>query len=1079
MDNAREQCTLASETSERTCDLLECADARSQLVEAGLDCVEWMSNTDYAELIADAEYQCSECSPLPVIEACETLSVVCDGACRDAVTHFYSTVLDENLSECRDVTELMQAAAVGFSDTMTALDEVHGICIGTISPAAVSDPTEDNCLDAFRIATDICLDEGVDIFTSERCSSPACLAAAAHLTSLHAVCMAHSTWPLEAVEFQLLEAVSCPCVDLDIATVPHHSHREGISLNCSIIAADSLCHAQLQTFMTGLMDSELRMEDACCVSCRRTEACLDQPVCQDLANANLVEGNCRNVMMPSEYPGMQLLAICPILCHTCLGIDPSLEVSLDSCAAHDAPTITLGGLFPLNELNIGSWAAVGTELQSAMLFSCARINADCDFLPGVNLNCIARDTSFDGPTATRNANELLQLGVQGVIGAVSSQISMDVASAVFGPAHITQISPSSTLPDLSDTSRYPFFFRTTASDIFQAVALKQLVQEFGFDHVATIATSDAYASSLAEAFESYMQEIGVPVVESQRFSENATPEDVMPAVSALYSAGAQTIFIAAVSHDTLTVLEDLLARGMYGSDYVLIGTDGSTEISPFMINQRPNPEGLYTVIDGMLGVRPKPASGSLWMEFIREWQQIGADRFGASNIHSADAGGLDTAEAGVYAGYTADAVYAYAHALEDMFTAGIDISTDTSRLGEFLANVNFEGMTGQVSFNALGDRAPAYNIIFWEGGAQGRFETIGGWSEASGLNVSLSFNSDLSCNGVQTQLADLQSQLRNMYSQEQLDAAVADATSDDCDGTEVQLADLQSQLRNMYSQEQLDAAVADATSDDCGGTEVQLADLQSQLRTMYSQEQLDAAVADATSDDCGGTEVQLADLQSQLRTMYSQEQLDAAVADATSDDCGGTEVQLADLQSQLRNMYSQEQLDAAVADATSDDCGGTEVQLADLESQLRTMYSQEQLDAAVADAADRACEQSTARMPSPPPLRCPPPSSPRPPPPRSPPPPLPANCISQTQFEQAVEQADLRIQALEQALADKDSHIEELEQLRDDCGGTEGFSGMSVIGLIVGIAAGALFLWLISTRLLCPRRQQVGSGSYE
>ena len=78
----------------------------------------------------------------------------------------------------------------------------------------------------------------------------------------HLFDMAHSAWPLQAVEFQLLEAVSCPCQvrretpekrsafsppflafpqhdtrfcpcqDLDIAALPQRSHRAGITLNC-------------------------------------------------------------------------------------------------------------------------------------------------------------------------------------------------------------------------------------------------------------------------------------------------------------------------------------------------------------------------------------------------------------------------------------------------------------------------------------------------------------------------------------------------------------------------------------------------------------------------------------------------------------------------------------------------------------------------------------------------------------------------------------------------------------------------------------------------------------------------------
>ena len=104
---------------------------------------------------------------------------------------------------------------------------------------------------------------------------------------------------------------------------------------------------------------------------------------------------------------------------------------------------------------------------------------------------------------------------------------------------------------------------------------------------------------------------------------------------------------------------------------------------------------------------------------------------------------------------------------------------------------------------------------------------------------------------------------RDMYTQEQLDAAVKEATRDMY--TQEQLdAAVKEATRNMYTQEQLDKAVEEAT------------------RNMYTQEQLDKAVEEAT------------------RNMYTQEQLDKAVEEAT------------------RNMYTQEQLDKAVEEATKE-----------------------------------------------------------------------------------------------------------------------------------------------------------------
>ena len=72
--------------------------------------------------------------------------------------------------------------------------------------------------------------------------------------------------------------------------------------------------------------------------------------------------------------------------------------------------------------------------------------------------------------------------------------------------------------------RYPYFFRTAASDVYQALALRALVQALNLDHIATIATSDAYASALATAFESVSAALGpggVTVCNSTALSHHA------------------------------------------------------------------------------------------------------------------------------------------------------------------------------------------------------------------------------------------------------------------------------------------------------------------------------------------------------------------------------------------------------------------------------------------------------------------------------------------------------------------------------------------------------------------------------
>eukprot|EP00800_Vazella_pourtalesii_P001277 TRINITY_DN11103_c0_g1_i1.p2 TRINITY_DN11103_c0_g1~~TRINITY_DN11103_c0_g1_i1.p2 ORF type:complete len:105 (+),score=24.70 TRINITY_DN11103_c0_g1_i1:450-764(+) len=67
----------------------------------------------------------------------------------------------------------------------------------------------------------------------------------------------------------------------------------------------------------------------------------------------------------------------------------------------------------------------------------------------------------------------------GVIGAASSSVSVPIASflRVF---NIPQISYSSTSALLSDVNRYDYFFRTVAPDNFQASAMLDIINNYGW-----------------------------------------------------------------------------------------------------------------------------------------------------------------------------------------------------------------------------------------------------------------------------------------------------------------------------------------------------------------------------------------------------------------------------------------------------------------------------------------------------------------------------------------------------------------------------------------------------------------------
>ncbi|XP_069462735.1 G-protein coupled receptor family C group 6 member A [Ambystoma mexicanum] len=89
--------------------------------------------------------------------------------------------------------------------------------------------------------------------------------------------------------------------------------------------------------------------------------------------------------------------------------------------------------------------------------------------------------------------------VKAVIGASNSEVSIAV-SRMLTLQLIPQVSHSSSADILSDALRFPSFFRSIPSDVFQTKAMANLVQRSGWNWIGMIATDDEYGRLAVEGF---------------------------------------------------------------------------------------------------------------------------------------------------------------------------------------------------------------------------------------------------------------------------------------------------------------------------------------------------------------------------------------------------------------------------------------------------------------------------------------------------------------------------------------------------------------------------------------------------
>ncbi|CAA9235015.1 MAG: Branched-chain amino acid ABC transporter, amino acid-binding protein [uncultured Blastococcus sp.] len=163
------------------------------------------------------------------------------------------------------------------------------------------------------------------------------------------------------------------------------------------------------------------------------------------------------------------------------------------------PTPTAGGplvigtLLPLT----GNLAFLGPPEVAGAKLAVQDINAAGGVL-GAPVQLVEGDSGdASTDTATQTVDRLLQAGVNAIVGAASSGVSLTVIDAIT-QAGVMQISPANTSDQFTTYNDNGLYFRTAPPDTLQARALSDLIIEDGNNTVGILALNDPYGTGLAE-----------------------------------------------------------------------------------------------------------------------------------------------------------------------------------------------------------------------------------------------------------------------------------------------------------------------------------------------------------------------------------------------------------------------------------------------------------------------------------------------------------------------------------------------------------------------------------------------------
>ncbi|KAM9318205.1 extracellular calcium-sensing receptor-like [Pholidichthys leucotaenia] len=157
-----------------------------------------------------------------------------------------------------------------------------------------------------------------------------------------------------------------------------------------------------------------------------------------------------------------------------------------------------------------------------MVFALEEINHSTSLLPGVKLgyhifdSCVhpqwalqAAMSLVAGDRSSCNSTKSPNYSAGGrpiplIIGGASSTTSQ-ILSKILGPLSVPLISYLSTCPCLSDRHRYPTFFRTIPSDVYQVRAIVQLAIQFNWTWIGAVLENSDYGRMAIKVFQEEIQ----------------------------------------------------------------------------------------------------------------------------------------------------------------------------------------------------------------------------------------------------------------------------------------------------------------------------------------------------------------------------------------------------------------------------------------------------------------------------------------------------------------------------------------------------------------------------------------------
>lgn len=325
------------------------------------------------------------------------------------------------------------------------------------------------------------------------------------------------------------------------------------------------------------------------------------------------------------------------------------------------------------------------------------------------------------------------LEINGLVGGYHSAIAMPTAS-VGQVLQKPQVAWGATSPALSNKANYGYFLRTMPPDSIQGQAMWKWINTTGVPKVAIMYQEDSYGEGLKKAINDLAVAAGKAyMVISTGFPSTWDETAAQKAVVSAKATGTKFLLLIATVNIMLSFSRVLEVENCFDGTYQILGSEASVHPpDPSQTTSYPSTAARGGLPIGYQNFQPV-SKGSLWPKFLQFWRQMNLTyilaeqtqrRFTVDKwIVPYNASTVDVPTQQWFDGPNAeknicnecpflfDAMYTFLFAFNSLYNQGYKPSDmNGKRLLDAVYATSFEGISGKVSFNGVGDRLASYKL---------------------------------------------------------------------------------------------------------------------------------------------------------------------------------------------------------------------------------------------------------------------------------------------------------------------------------------------------------------------------------